>query len=425
MSTLYYLVSGFFVLDTMQAFGFIDRMVYGPWAPGSDMVTQTLNVLMIASSFILFGIGRRQSAKGFAVGSALAFLAVGFLWLSSLWSLDPSKSSRVAIVYLYVILGAIGVARTMHVDEFMNLLSWCCFLSAIASLFLVFASPSVVFNMGVEGYDYRGIFTHKNVLGQVMATGALATLHGIRVARRGYLGKFCMVLVFVAMAYASKSTAALLVSLVFCGISGFDSLLRKGGAARVIGIVLAVVLTPVLIVAVFAPDAFLIMIGKDPTLTGRTVIWEYVKQDIAMKPWLGWGYFGFWSTSNPAALEISNVMGFVVPQAHNGLYEFLLNVGVIGTALFGIILFRNLQMAVRCLGTPERALAISTISCCVGILQEGVSEVVLLPPTYSLTPVLFITGLMCERALWLAKGQRFRLGNSLAQRVHLTKPAWS
>ena len=65
-----------------------------------------------------------------------------------------------------------------------------------------------------------------------MATGALASLHGIRVARRRYLGKLCMLFVFLGMAYASKSTAALLAALVFCGISGFDSLWRKGGAAR-------------------------------------------------------------------------------------------------------------------------------------------------------------------------------------------------
>ena len=110
-----------------------------------------------------------------------------------------------------------------------------------------------------------------------------------------------MLFVFLGMAYASKSTGALLAALLFCGISGFDSLWRKGGAARLTGVILAVVLAPVLIVAVAAPDTFLEMIGKDPTLTGRTEIWTYVIQDIWMKPLLGWGYFGFWQLTNPAA----------------------------------------------------------------------------------------------------------------------------
>ena len=133
----------------------------------------------------------------------------------------------------------------MDADEFMHLLSWCCFLSALASIVLTIASPHVAFvARDIEGTaNFNGIFPHKNVLGQVMATGALATLHGIRVAKRRYLGKLCMLLVFVGMAYASKSTAALVGRpLLFCGISGIDSLLRKGGVARLTGLILAILL---------------------------------------------------------------------------------------------------------------------------------------------------------------------------------------
>jgi exopolysaccharide production protein ExoQ len=413
MSIWYYLLSGFFLLDTMQAFGFIDRLVYGPFSPGSDLVTQSLNLLMIGASFMLFSRGcYRGGFRGLVPGSVLALSAIGFLWLSSLWSLEPATSSRVAFIYLYVILGAIGVACTMRADEFMNLLSWSCFMAAIVSLFMAIAFPAIGFAGSIDGLDFRGIFTHKNVLGQVMATGALATLHSIRVARRGYLGKLCVLFVLVGMAYASKSTGAFMVSLVFCGISGIDSLWRRGGAARMTGAVLAAFLGLVVIGAVIAPDTLLVLIGKDPTLTGRTVIWAYVIQDIWIKPWLGWGYYGFWTMSNPAAVEVSDAMGFVVPHAHNGLLEGLLSVGVLGTALFVFILIRNIVMAIRCLRTPERALGVSTISCCVGILQIGVSETVLLAPTEALTPLMFIAGLMCERALYAAEGRRYRAADS-------------
>ena len=190
MPLWYYLLSGFFLLDTMQAFGFIDRLVYGPFSPGSDVVTQGLNLLMIGATFVLFARGSREGFKGLVSGSVLAFLAVGFLWLSSFWSLEPATSSRVAIIYFYVILGAIGIASTMHSDEFINLLSWSCFMAAIASLLMAIAFPAIQFAGSVDGLDFRGIFTHKNVLGQVMATGALATLHSIRVARRSYRANF-------------------------------------------------------------------------------------------------------------------------------------------------------------------------------------------------------------------------------------------
>ena len=410
----YYWVSGFFLLDTMEAFGFMSRVVYGGWAgKGGDKITQTLNLLMIAASLTLIGVSYRRSKRGLAVGAILALSGVGFLCLSAIWSLNPPTTFRVATIYLYVILGAIGIARTMEADEFMHLLSWGCFLSATASIFLLIASPG---NAHMNNGDFIGIFPHKNFLGQVMATGALATLHGIRVARRRYLGKLCMLFLFLGMAYASKSTGALMAALLFCGISGFGSLWRKGGAVRLTGVILAVFLSPAVILAVAAPDTLLELIGKDPTLTGRTELWAYVIQDIRMKPWLGWGYYVFWQPTNPAALEISDALRWSVPNAHNGLLEFLLDVGVLGTALFAFILIRITVLAVRCLRTTERALAISTISCCAGILLVGLSETVLLNPTEPSTPIMFIAGLMCERALCVAQGlPRYRVADSRAQ----------
>ena len=55
--------------------------------------------------------------------------------------------------------------------------------------------------------------------------------------------------------------------------------------------------------------------------------------------------------------KLTNVMQWVVPHAHNGLLESLLNVGIVGTAFFAFILIRTIVLAVRCLRTPGRALA--------------------------------------------------------------------
>ena len=146
MSRWYYWVSGFFLLDTVEAFGFIDQMLYGNWnGKGGDHITQALNCAVDCGKLDAAWRQPPSQQEGFATGSVLALSAVGFLCLSALWSLDPKTTFRVAIVYLCVILGAIGIARTMDADEYMHLLSWCCFLSAIASIFLTIASPRVAF----------------------------------------------------------------------------------------------------------------------------------------------------------------------------------------------------------------------------------------------------------------------------------------
>ena len=128
-----------------------------------------------------------------------------------------------------------------------------------------------------------------------------------------------------------------------------------------------------------------------------------------MKPLFGWGYYGFWHSVNPAATEISDAVHWVVPHTHNGLLELLLTLGVVGTTLFFWLFIRNLSLAVRCLRTPARALAVSAIMCCVGVLMHGVSETALLSPTDPLTPTFFITGLMCEQAVWATKRRRCRI----------------
>jgi hypothetical protein len=83
-----------------------------------DLTTQTLNLLMIAASLMLFGNSCHRRKMGFAAGSVLAFSAVGFLCLSALWSLTPEMALRDGVVYLFVIIGVIGIARTMDADEF-------------------------------------------------------------------------------------------------------------------------------------------------------------------------------------------------------------------------------------------------------------------------------------------------------------------
>ena len=192
MPRWYYWVLTFFLLDTMEAFGFLDRMIYGDWdGKAGDKITQTLNLLMIVSSLILFTVGLRRGHGGIEPGGWLALSATGFLCLSAFWSLNPATTVRTGMIYVSVVLGVIGIARTLNPDKLMHLLSWCAFVSAIASVVLIVIAPRVAFVVGDNSgaFNYNGIFPHKNFLGQVMATGALATLHGIRSRSRPVSGQ--------------------------------------------------------------------------------------------------------------------------------------------------------------------------------------------------------------------------------------------
>jgi exopolysaccharide production protein ExoQ len=78
---------------------------------------------------------------------------------------------------------------------------------------------------------------------------------------------------------------------------------------------------------------FLGLIGRDPTLTGRDVIWSGLIEIGMEHPVLGVGFGSFWM--RPL---------FGVNQAHNGYIEIFLQIGVFGivlTALFLMEAYRN------------------------------------------------------------------------------------
>jgi exopolysaccharide production protein ExoQ len=402
----YYWVSGIFVLQATNALDYCDRLVYPDrWSTSGDWITQSFNVLLIATSLALFTRGVRKT-RGIGLGGVLALMACSLLLLSALWSRDPTTTIRRGVVYLFVVVGAIGVAGNMDGDEFMDLLGTTCLLSAIASLVLLAVSPGSAL-MPDGSRDLRGIFSHKNFLGEVMAAGTLAGLHKMRAGHRNRARGILILIVFGGVALLAKSATSLLAIFAFYCVDGIITLCRKGGPSLLLGLFSIILLVPIAAIVAYDPDPLLEMIGKDPTLTGRTELWGYVINDIQMKPLLGWGYYAFWSLDNPAAMEISDKVQWFVPEAHNGLLEMLLNAGVVGTAFFVFLLFRNISLGLRCLRTHQTALAISTLLACGGIVLVGVSESILMEPLEISTTIFFATGMLCESAIRAAKPRRY------------------
>ena len=402
MSRWYYPASGFFLLQAMGAFAVVDYWIYGSWeGKTGDKLTQSFNLLQIAISLLLLARAYHRRSR-IGTSAILAIVTAGFLLLSALWSVDSATSIRRGTIYVFFVIGAIGIAGNMDSDEFMGLLGLACLISAIGSLVVLVISP----DLALMGDEFRGIFSHKNVFGEVMATGVLASLHGIRLGRK-WLRHTVLLILFVALAVASKSATALMTIVAYCGVSGIAMLIYQGGVARIIAIFLTVMLLPIVVIAASFPDSLLEMMGKDPTLTGRTDLWSYVTGNIAQRPILGWGFAAFWTSDNIAAGEISTLLGWGVPEAHNGILEMMLEVGIVGTFLFLSLWVRHVYLAIQCCRAPARELGVSSLLCCGGIVLVGITEQVLVDPSFGSVSVFFIAGLMCEKAVRAGRRRRF------------------
>jgi len=399
-----YLAAAFFLYQTIGGFSVVDRLVYGEWDfKSSDKLSQSLSLMMISAGFGLFWHGYRKVRRVEKGAWLLLALAV-FLTLSTLWSIDPITSARRGILYFLWAIGAIGLANCFEGDEFLRLFSNVCLVAAILSVALLLVSPG---NVLMADGALRGVFTHKSVLGQAMATGALLSLYRIRVDERSKLPGLLMLLLFFCVTLAARSMTSLLTVVALCSAEGVIALMRRGGTARLAGIGLIGILVPVVFVGAVFPDQILEMLGKDPTLTGRSDLWGFVVQAIAQRPILGWGLLAFWTPDNPIAIGISTTLGWIVPQAHNGLLEMLLDVGILGTIFFACLFTRNVIIAVSCMNTGAREMAITLLLCCAGILLVGVTESVLIDPAEPAATILFATGFICERTLRVSGKRMF------------------
>lgn len=66
-------------------------------------------------------------------------------------------------------------------------------------------------------------------------------------------------------------------------------------------------------------------LGKDSTLTGRTMLWELAERSMAEHPWTGLGANGYWRVENGMANTITNILQgserFTAFSFHNSYYE--------------------------------------------------------------------------------------------------------
>jgi O-antigen ligase len=82
----------------------------------------------------------------------------------------------------------------------------------------------------------------------------------------------------------------------------------------------------------------LTFLGRDPTLTNRTVIWQTLAT-FAVNPIVGAGFMSFWTGARLE--EVWKLFG-TINQAHNGYLEQYLNLGYIGVAFITVIVLSGL-----------------------------------------------------------------------------------
>ena len=112
--------------------------------------------------------------------------------------------------------------------------------------------------------------------------------------------------------------------------------------------VLHVLVVSLILLAVYAsvlnPNMGIVStMGKDPTLTGRTDVWQTVIP-MTPDPWMGAGVESFWLGQR--LKKLWEIFPWQPNEAHNGYIEAYLNLGWIGLILLGILLMSGYRRVI-------------------------------------------------------------------------------
>jgi exopolysaccharide production protein ExoQ len=201
---------------------------------------------------------------------------------------------------------------------------------ALASLATGLIAPEYGIESGFNGGAWRGVFTTKNVLGEMMLLAFV--VFGVLVPGAGRLRilPIAWAVLAIVLIALSKATAALLIIPVLVITIPVVLAFRKNNAVAALILCCLLAISAGASVLIVERDAVLSVLGKDATMTGRTVLWTQVASHISDRPLLGHGYGAFWEATSAASERVRAAVGWDTPHSHNGLLDVSLDLGLVG-----------------------------------------------------------------------------------------------
>ncbi len=326
-------------------------------ATSGDKRVEMVLAFFYAAVFLVGFIHFKQTLRaGFRAPALFGLLALACA--SALWAHLPGFVLRRAVGVAGASLVGLVLASRLTLDELMTLLRRVFRIATALSL-AVWALSLAGINLAVMGTSsnsvagdaeagaLRGIFEHKNGLGAVMALAILVEWHLPVHSVRERNVKALWLAAYGALLVFSDSATALVA------VVGTLLLMQAVKAFRYqYGLLVPTLSIMGLFSGVFFMlnrDSLMGMLGRSSDLTGRSDLWHWVTVMISKRPWLGYGFSGFWRGASEQSAVVEAHIGWSPVYSHNGYLEILLSLGFVGLALFawvaGIGIWRALIRA--------------------------------------------------------------------------------
>ena len=313
-------------------------------AKGSFLEPSISLALYAIYFFFLISRGKQIVPKVIKSGKLIS-LVVFLIIASTFWSDFPDITLRRSINFVGATFYGIYFAARYDLKQQVQLLAWGFGLVALMSYIVSTTLGKYgIMRDGVYDGAWQGVYLHKNNLAMQMSLSAIIFLISLMGSRRKKWGVLAAGLVFsILLVLLSRAATGLVLLITLTAVLPLCSILRFRWDLRMPVLMIGLVVAGGANVLISRYQEYLLgSVGKDATLTGRTDLWPYVWEMVEKRPWLGYGYEGFWrGWSSEECGYVWRAVGWLPPHAHNGLLELLLAFGWLGTAIFLLGFFIN------------------------------------------------------------------------------------
>lgn len=277
-----------------------------------------------------------------AVPVAIALGVGAVVVISSAWSVSPMDS----LVYGGMAAGNILVACLLASERSLPEIARM-FLRVLAVLVFAGMFAAAVGYEQVSDFDpharpnffggdpIRGFFQHNIMAGFFAATGAVLAMTLLRGIRRlGLLSAFIVFVLWAGSATGFLLTAAAVIIVPLARVL-IPRIPLRGllVVALPVGVVVGVLVSQIWV-------SLLEITGRDPTLTGRTILWEWGYRAIAERPVAGWGFTGYFNSAEGAipSLYVPEFDNYDIAHFHNSYIQTAVDLGMLGLMILIVIL---------------------------------------------------------------------------------------
>ena len=340
------LEKGFVVFSLLFFTGAITFLLNGGTVPNASQSDSISKVLMYGIQALtgLLIVADYKRVMQTALREKFLWIIVAIALFSTFWSDVPLSTLTNSINLVRITLFGVYFAARYSLKEQLHLLTWVLGIAAALSLAFIIVLPSYgVMGMGsissaqtiAHAGTWQGVYGHKNVLARIMLLSTIAFfLFTPSKRRHRWLVWGCYVLSIILIVGSTSKTALIIFLTVLALLPLYRALRWNYSLAVPFFIAAILVGGGVAMLLVGTAEDILAAFGRDLTFSGRTDLWMAVLEKIGERPWLGYGYGGFWLGLNGESVDIWNAVLWQPPHSHNGFLDLWLDLGLLGLSIF-------------------------------------------------------------------------------------------